>query len=194
MEVGDVILKRSIYRGNVRWTYPHRYAGEWQGRLGIYCGPGNEGRAMRRGPGGYLKRWVTDAPPFETVWEQTHVLRLEQPGGSHSVEVYWTAGFELMGWYVNLQAPVVVNGSFLDTTDWALDVTVDPDGTWSWKDEDEFAEAIELGVFDESSAATVRAEGERAIASRPWPTGWEDWRPPADWAEPLVLPEDWHVV
>jgi hypothetical protein len=49
MEVGDVILKRSIYRGNVRWTFPHRYVGEWQGRLGIYCGPGNEGARCAAG-------------------------------------------------------------------------------------------------------------------------------------------------
>jgi hypothetical protein len=39
----------------------------------------------------------------------------------------------------------------------------------------------------------VRAEGERVIAERPWPTGWEDWRPPRDWTR-LPLPEDWDVV
>jgi Protein of unknown function (DUF402) len=194
VQVGDVILKRSIYRGNVRWTFPHRYAGEWQGRLGIYCGPGNEGRAMRRGPGGYLKRWMTDAPPYDTVWEQTHVLRFERAGASHSIEVYWTGSFELMGWYVNLQTPVVFNGRSVDTTDQALDVTVDPDGTWSWKDEDELAEAVELGIWTDAEADEIRAEGERVIAAAPWPTGWESWRPPAGWADPLALPEDWHVV
>jgi hypothetical protein len=31
------------------------------------------------------------------------------------------------------------------------------------------------------------------IAAAPWPTGWEDWRPPANWG-PLGLPRDWHVV
>jgi hypothetical protein len=39
----------------------------------------------------------------------------------------------------------------------------------------------------------VRAEGERVIAEAPWPTGWEEWRPPATWT-PLALPADWHVV
>ena len=194
MDVGDVILKRSIYRGNVRWTYPHRYVGDWQGRMGIYCGPGNEGRAMRRGPDGYLRRWMSDAPPYETRWEETHVLRFERAGASHSIEIYWSAEWEQMSWYVNLQAPVVVNGSFLDTTDQALDVLAFPDGTWRWKDEDELAEAVELGIWTDGEAAEIRAEGERVIAAAPWPTGWEDWRPPAAWAEPLALPEDWHVV
>jgi hypothetical protein len=88
---------------------------------------------------------------------------------------------------------LVANGRCLDTTDLALDVTVDPDGTWAWKDEDELAEAISLGVLDEAAAAELRAEGERVIAAKPWPTGWEDWRPPPDWG-PLPLPVDWHVV
>ena len=108
MPAGDVVLKRSIYRGNVRWTFPHRYVGDWRDRVAIYCGPGNQGKAMRRGPDGYLKRWVTDAPPFDTEWEQTHVLRFEAPGARHSIEVYWTLEWEQLSWYVNLQTPTIV--------------------------------------------------------------------------------------
>jgi hypothetical protein len=194
VRAGDVVLKRSIYRGNVRWAFPHRYVGEWDGRVGIYCGPGNQGKGMSRGPDGYLKRWITDAAPQDLTWERGGVLRFERPGASHSVEVCWDADWHVAGWYVNLQSPTVFDGRRLDTTDWVLDVWVPADtGEPQWKDEDELAEAIELGVFDERSAAKVRAEGERVIAARPWPTGWEDWRPPAEWA-PLELPEDWHVV
>jgi hypothetical protein len=193
VRVGDIVLKRSIYRGNVRWTFPHRYVGEWDGRVGIYCGPGNQGKAMRRGPDGYLKRWVTDAPPFDTDWEQTHVLRFEREGARHSIEVYWDIEWNQMSWYVNLQSPVVFNGACIDTTDEALDVIVSPEGTWSWKDEDELEEAVGLGIWTEAEAVEIRAEGERVIAAAPWPTGWEDWRPPADWG-PLGLPRDWHVV
>jgi len=190
---GDIVLKRSIYRGNVRWTFPHRYVGDWDGRIGLYCGPGNQGKAMRRGPDGYLRRWMTDAPPFDTEWEQTHVLRFERAGARHSIEIYWRTDWEHWSWYVNLQSPVVVNGRFVDTTDEALDIVVAPDGGWRWKDEDELAEGVELGIWSEAEAAEIRAEGERVVAAAPWPTCWEDWRPPADWG-PLGLPRDWHVV
>jgi hypothetical protein len=190
---GDIVLKRSIYRGNVRWTFPHRYVGDWDGRIGLYCGPGNQGKAMRRGPDGYLRRWMTDAPPYDTEWEQTHVLRFERAGARHSIEIYWRTDWEHWSWYVNLQSPVVVNGRFVDTTDEALDIVVAPDGGWRWKDEDELAEGVELGIWSEEEAAEIRAEGERVVAAAPWPTGWEDWRPPADWG-PLGLPRDWHVV
>jgi hypothetical protein len=187
VRVGEIVLKRSIYGGNVRWTFPHRVVGKWHGRTGLYCGPGNEGKAMRRGPGGYLARWMTDAPPYDVEWAGTHVLRFEQQGAAHSIEIYWTADWEQMGWYVNLQTPTRFNGRFVDTTDQALDVVVRPDGTCRWKDEDE------LGIWSAAEAEAIRAEGERVIGAAPWPTGWEGWRPPDAWG-PLRLPEDWHVV
>ena len=62
-------------------------------------------------------------------------------------------------------------------TDQALDVLVEPDGTWRWKDEDDLAEAQALEIWTADEAAAIRAEGERVIAVRPWPTGWESWRP-----------------
>jgi hypothetical protein len=39
----------------------------------------------------------------------------------------------------------------------------------------------------------MKTEGERVIVSRPWPTGWEELRPPSDWC-PLDLPASWDVV
>jgi Protein of unknown function (DUF402) len=195
VQAGEIVLKRSIYRGNVRWCFPHRYVGEWDGRVALYCGPGNQGRAFGREPDGSYdrRRWMSDAVPFSTEWEATHVLRFERAGARHSIDLYWTAGWEHMSWYVNLQAETRIAGHRVDTTDEALDVLAFADGTWRWKDEDELAEAVELGVWTEAQAAEIRAEGERVLAESPWPTGFEEWRPPDDWG-PLGLPRDWHVV
>jgi hypothetical protein len=191
---GDRVLLRSSYRGVVRWCWPHHYVGEWNGRHGIYCQPGNSGKLIGRVDGKHqLEYWASGAPAFDHVWERCNVLRFMREGDGHTVEVYWDEQWELLGWYVNLQAPLVIRGDRFDTTDRALDVWVEPDGTWQWKDEDDFAESQALGIFDASTAAEVRAEGERVIADKPWPTGWEDWRPPPEW-KPLPLPEDWHVV
>ena len=194
MNVGDVVLFRSIYGGHVRWCFPSRYAGDWEGRQGLYCQPGNRGKGMRRDDGGrYLEAWMNGVPPFDQVWDKGHVLRFMQAGDAHTIEICWGRDWNLVCWYVNLQARLVIRGDRFDQTDWALDVWVDPDGSWRWKDEHDFAEAQELGILDAAAAAEVRAEGERVIAAKPWPTGWEDWRPPPEWG-PLPLPEDWHVV
>jgi Protein of unknown function (DUF402) len=193
VRAGDLVVKRSIYRGNVRWTFPHRYVGDWDGRLGIYCGPGNEGKGLTRGPDGYLRRWMTDVPVDDLTWQLGGVLRFERPGDRHNIEVCWTPDWSLRGWYVNLQTAIVVHDRFLDSTDQCLDIWVDADGSWRWKDEDDLEEAVALGIWTEADAAEIRAEGERVIAERPWPTGWEDWRPPADWGA-VSLPDDWHVV
>ena len=193
MQPGDPVLLRSSYRRVVRWCWPHHYVGEWGGRHGIYVQPGAQGKLVKRVAGkGYLDYWVTDAPAFDFIWERTRVLRFMREGDAHTVELFWDPEWAFLGWYVNLQAPLVVAADKLDTTDWALDVWVEPNGEWQWKDEDDFARAQELGVLDAAAAAAVRAEGERVIAEQPWPTGWEDWRPPDDW-EPLPLPPDWNV-
>jgi hypothetical protein len=190
-QLGDSVLIRSVNRDRVRWAVPHRFVGIDAGRLILYRAPGAQGKAMGRDHRGkYMDRWVSDTDPVDLTWHTTHVLQFVRPEDEQTVEVFWDASWMLLGWYVNLQTPLCATPLGFDTTDWALDVWVEPDGTWRWKDEDDFAEAIALGVFDDASAARVRAAGERAIALHQWPTGWEDWRPPADW-EPLSLSPRW---
>ena len=189
MRAGDIVLLRSIFRGNVRWCTSNRYVGMWDDRHGLYCQPGNQSKVMFH----ELDRWMGDDPPYDHTWNKTHVLRFMREGDAHTVELMWDEAWEFVGWYVNLQAPLAINGRCFDTTDWALDIVVDPDGTWHWKDEDDLAYLVERGAFSERQAAEMRAEGERVIAEAPWPTGWEDWRPPDPWG-PLGLPRDWHVV
>jgi Protein of unknown function (DUF402) len=178
MRPGDVVQVQSVYRGRVRWAFPHRliaYDGE---RVVLFLAPGAHGVQMGRDADGrYLERWVRGDDPREHTWSSRHVLKLIRRGEAHSLEVLWDEDWAFEGWYVNLQAPLVETHDGFDTTDWALDIVVEPNGAWHWKDEDDFAEAQALGVFSAEEAAAVRAEGERVVAARPWPTGWEDWRP-----------------
>ncbi len=189
MNPGDPVLFRSVYDGQVQSAGPMRYVGESDGRHVLYVRPGDEHR--RRST---WSVWDRDAVPAPHVWERTHVLWHVREGEDlHGLALFWDVDWRFLGWYVNLQAPLVVRGDRFDTTDWALDVWVEPDGRWEWKDDDHFAAAVSRGFLAGETAAEIRAEGERVIAGKPWPTGWEDWRPPPEW-EPLPLPEDWHVV
>jgi hypothetical protein len=192
LRAGAVVLVRSIYDGQVRSCFPHHFAGEQDGRFAVYLQPGSRGVGMGHGTG-YLGRWAGGDPVEDHVWNTHHVLWLMRLGELHALGLFWNEEWRFRGWYVNLQAPTHLHGNCFDTNDLALDIEVDPDGSWVWKDEDDFAEAQKLGMLDAAGAAELRAEGERVVAERPWPTGWESWRPPTEWT-PLTLPEDWHVV
>lgn len=178
MRAGDVVEVRSVFDGRVRWSFPWRIVANDGETLATYLAPGTEGVSMGRDASGkYVDRWVTDEPPRPWIWRQHHVLALTKRGDAHSIWLLWGEDWSFRCWYVQLQEPFVERNHGLETTDHALDVLVLPDGSWQWKDEDDFAEARALGAFDDAKAAAIRAEGERVIAAKPWPTGWEDWRP-----------------
>jgi hypothetical protein len=192
VNAGDAVLFRSIYRGNVRWCFPHRLVEGQHDCFTLYLQPGNSGKHMGHDDD-YLVRWAAGDPMVDHAWQTHHVLWRIRLGEAHMLGLFWTETWEFAGWYVNLQAPTQLNGRCFDSCDLALDVWIEPDGSWHWKDEDDFARAQQLGILQADAAAELRAEAEKVIAARPWPTGWEDWRPPRDWG-PLALPEDWHVV
>jgi len=178
MRPGEIVEVRSVYHGRVRWAFPHTLVADDGDLVVLYLEPGARGVQMGHDPDGrYMERWVRGDDPNEHTWNSRRVLKLARRSDAHSLELLWDEDWTFEGWYVNLQAPLVEREHGFDTTDWALDIIVKPDGTWRWKDEDDFAEAQALGVFTPEEAAAVRAEGERVIAARPWPTGWEDWRP-----------------
>jgi uncharacterized protein len=122
-------------------------------------------------------------------------LMIWQPGDSHSVYVSWSDKGEFLGWYVNLEDPWREAPLGFDSTDHLLDIWVDPDRSWRWKDEDHLAEAVEVGLFSAEQAEEFRAEGERAIERveawiSPFDEGWEDWRPNPTWPLPSI-PDGW---
>jgi hypothetical protein len=177
----------------VRWTFPHRLVNLEDDRVAMYLTPGSAGKITPRGPDGYLRRWMGPTPPSDHVWQGGGVLWETRFDAAHALGHFWDENGSFLGWYVNLQEPLRATPLGWDSCDQALDVWIERDGSWQWKDEDEFAEAIELGIFDADDAAAIRAEGERMIAQRPWPTGWEDWQPDPAWA-PLALPAGWETV
>lgn len=122
-------------------------------------------------------------------------LMISEGGASHSVYLSWDEAGELVGWYVNLEEPWRESEFGFDTIDHLLDVCVDPDRSWRWKDEDHLAEALDVGLFTAQQAKAMRAEGERVIErieawAAPFDEGWENWRPDPDWPLPSI-PNGW---
>ncbi len=129
-------------------------------------------------------------------WWGTGVLKLARPGDPWSVWLFWEPGWRFKNWYVNLEEPRRRWAGGVDSVDHFLDITVDPDGAWTWRDEDEFGQAQIDGLVDARLAERVRAAGARAVAvveawGPPFRDGWPDWRPDPRWPVP-ALPDDWN--
>jgi hypothetical protein len=80
-------------------------------------------------------------------------LMIWERGDSHSIYVSWDRAGGFAGWYVNLEQPWRETSLGFDTTDHLLDIWIDPDRSWRWKDEDHLAEAVDIGLFTAEKAA-----------------------------------------
>jgi Protein of unknown function (DUF402) len=130
----------------------------------------------------------------DSEWDVS-TLVLMRPGDWHALWVSWLDGDEHWGWYVNLQEPFRRTEKGYETMDLALDVIIELDRSWRWKDEDELDLFVKRGVFGEEVATRIRDEGMR-VAERaernewPFDAPWPDWRPDRSWRLPQ-LPEGW---
>lgn len=128
-------------------------------------------------------------------WFGTGVLKLARPGEPWSVWLFWEPGWRFKNWYVNLEEPRTRWDGGVDSEDHFLDISVHPDRSWQWRDEDEFAQAQRAGLMDAEKARAVRAAGRAAVEAigawgPPFADGWQHWRPDPSWPVP-ALPDDW---
>lgn len=133
----------------------------------------------------------------DAVWERWNMLTLKVPNQWRSTWVWWTPDWEFLGWYVNLEEPLRRTPLGFDLRDLWLDIVVDPDRNWRWKDEDEVERVVARGLMSESVAAHIRREGEAAIGdiergTWPFTDDIRDWRPDPSWPIPghAHIPED----
>jgi hypothetical protein len=91
-----------------------------------------------------------------------------------------------------------VGDAGIDVADLGLDVVVDPDRTWCWKDEDDFAAFTDApGYWTAAQAVAARAEGRRVIAlaeegKSPFDGTYCDFVPDPTWSLP-ELPTGWDI-
>ncbi|NQW19247.1 MAG: DUF402 domain-containing protein [Chloroflexi bacterium] len=133
-------------------------------------------------------------------WHTAGTLTVKAPHSMWSLWVFWEPRMSsIQGWYINIDAPYKRTLLGFDTWDMFLDVVVQPDRkTWQYKDEDEFAEAIEAGIFSEFEAEKVRDTAAQALKivvenRHPFSDVWANWRPDVLWDIPQI-PRNWEVI
>jgi uncharacterized protein DUF402 len=134
-------------------------------------------------------RWKGDG----LVWHPTDT--------PYAVWFFFGPDGEFTRWYVNLETPGVTwrdgLAAGIDSVDWDLDVVVQPDRTWTLKDEDEMLDGVAHGhLYWGPDERTIRNAGERAVklvdsGEFPFDGTWTDFRPDPAWPVPLDLPPRW---
>jgi len=99
------------------------------------------------------------------------------PQAWHDIGRFHRADGTFTGIYANIITPCAFEtATRWRTTDWFLDVWIDPEGRVSILDEDEFEEAITSGWVDEPTEIRVREEAERL----------KKWAEAGEWPPPIV--------
>lgn len=199
---GDPIILRAVPRaGRVGAVIPVTVVQDGSDLSVLYVAPGTvcKRRTGRRGgPRGRLL--VEDAGGHEDwEWKDNRRLILYRPPAMHSVSLFWRdADDAFLGWYIDVLVPFRRMSLGFDTRDLELDVVIDPDRTWHWKDEDELAWSQEHGRLAPYDALSIRREAERAIALLEagdplFDASWIAWRPDPAWSIP-GFPDGWQHV
>ncbi len=146
---------------------------------------------------GKSRRWTEGNWSLQdSVWRWAELLIIIKPDQLRATWVKWSRERIFQGWYVNMQSNLVCTGLGFDIRDHSLDILVEPDREWRWKDEEELDICVEDGRIEPTHAKDIRAEGLRAVAEiesneGPFSEGWEDWYPDPTFPRP-ELTSDWN--
>lgn len=132
-------------------------------------------------------------------WQHRRALFLIPPKKYYAIILFWLeATGEFEGCYVNFQLPYRKTEWSIDTLDLEIDLMVEPEGVWRWKDEAEYVAGVARGSIPAEVAAEVEAAREEVLALLASGTPlfdrkWLDWQPDPSWHIPQ-LPSAWDSV
>lgn len=204
---GKLILHRNTRHDRIGWVRPGRVISDDERGLLLWVASGSvvahevaqDGLTLRDMP---FADWIRQSYRLAQLrWDGPGVLKLIRPDVAHSVWWFRDEAGRFSGWYVNLEEPAVrwQEGDLagVDIVDQDLDIWVEPDLSWAWKDEGEFTERLAFpDHYWVSDAAAVRAEGERVVREIeagvfPFDGTWCDFTPDPAWVTPTELPPGW---
>jgi protein associated with RNAse G/E len=202
---GDVITWRGIFRERVWHAQTVIVVKDSQDETVVALLPGTECMA----PEGYLqgkqsdkRRWNFKDKYWELEkydWRTNRLLILLRPNQFYSTMYFWDhATNEFLCYYMNFQLPFRRSASGIDTLDLDLDLIINPDFSFEWKDEEDYQKAIEHEIISsewvqgiENAMGDIFNELEKR--QYPFDGSWLDWTPDSPWTPPK-LPENWDRV
>jgi protein associated with RNAse G/E len=202
---GDVIAWRGIYRQRVWHVQPTIVVKDSPKEIVLTLLPGTECVA----PEGYLegkqsdkRRWNFKDKYWKWEkydWRTNRLLILLEPDKFYSTMYFWNhATNEFLCYYMNFQVPYERGTNSVDTLDLDLDLIINPDFSFQWKDEEDYQQAIRHAIISSEwvkGIETAKGDIFEKLEKRQYPYdgSWLDWMPDPNWTPPK-LPKNWDRV
>ncbi len=119
--------------------------------------------------------------------KRIRILIFLEPEKYYSCFLFWDhASDQFRCYYINFQLPYQRSHCGFDTLDLDLDIVIDPQYHWEWKDEEDYRDGIrEGGILEEWVQGIEHSQGEvlDRINQRCYPLdgAWLGWRPDLTW-------------
>ena len=183
---GDIVALRDVWFGVVWRAIASVVVEDVPSRSVFWIPPGSEAGYPVDGEGHEIRLFQPDYARARRRSKVGCVVVCEE-GAPWTLWHFQDAAGAFDRWYVNFERYLGRSALAYDSVDHKLDLIARPDGSLEWKDEDELEQAGLRGFVE---VAEIRRDAELAVASPPWPTGWEGFQPEAVWPVP-DLPEGW---
>jgi protein associated with RNAse G/E len=203
---GEVIAWRGIFRERVWHAMPTIVVKDTPQEIVLALIPGaecmveeNYARHHKRSE---KRRWdfINEDWKLEKfTWHTNRLLHVIEVDKYYSTVYFWNhENNEFLFYYINFQLPFRRNHCSIDTLDLDLDIVINPDFSFEWKDLDDYQRAIEAGVIQPQWADEIeieKAEVLHRLEKREYPfdNSWLDWGPDPDWSTP-TLPNGWDKI
>lgn len=201
----DIILGRGIFNNRVWTAIPVIVVKDSPEELVAALLPGTECMTeidYAKGRKDGKRRWdfkYRDWKMAPFLWRTNRVLMVIEPNKFYSVRLYWQEESNtFLGYYINFQLAFKRSHCGIDILDLELDLMIDPDFSFEWKDLDDYKQGIETGIIAPGWVAEIEVAKTEVIdrlAKRQYPFdgSWLDWMPDPNWTPPK-LPKNWDQI
>jgi hypothetical protein len=204
-KAGEVVALRGIYNQRVWSAQPAIVVKDSPEEAALAILPGTEcmvPKGYSNGKQGSWRRWDYKKREWELesfIWHSNRLLVLLEPEKFYATIYFWREDTnQFLCYYINFQLPFWRSPCGFDTLDLELDIIIDPERNWRWKDEDDYQKAIDGGIIlkkwsNEINLAKLDIFEKMKKQKYPLDGKWLNWKPDTKWATPK-LPANWNKV
>jgi hypothetical protein len=204
-KAGDTVVWRGVYRNRVWHATPTIVVRDTMDELVLALTPGTDCMAEEdyaRGKKNGKRRWDFKHDDWRLEhfsWHTNRLLFLLEPEKFYSSIFFWDHETnEFLCYYINFQLPFLRGHDAIDTLDLELDIIINPDFSYEWKDMDDYQQAIAHGVIlpewiEGIEDAKLEIFDKLNRRQYPFDNSWLNWLPDPSWSAPS-LPRNWNKI